>query len=193
MDVSHFFPPAYGVWREGNVFSLSVHRGGPPSWVTPPPPTGGAPGVPPPPPTKNGQSFGQKMDKKFDKILDKKFDKHFGNFWRWGGGAVRLLRSRRRTVFLFLLFKLNDIFASLSLFIYHCKYHEIISGSVCVNSHNQLGGGFGIYFPEIKENWAWGVPCATVTCAVFLQVKVCLHLPSLWKAFYQSVCPIPQY
>ena len=23
---------------------------------------------------------------------------NFGNFWRWGAGAVRLLRSRRRTV-----------------------------------------------------------------------------------------------
>ena len=44
--------------------------------------------------TKNGQSFGQKMDK----ILDKKLDKHFGNFWRRGARAVRLLRSRRRTV-----------------------------------------------------------------------------------------------
>ena len=37
-------PPAYGVWREGNVFSLSVHRGGPPNWGGRPrgyPPNGG--------------------------------------------------------------------------------------------------------------------------------------------------------
>ena len=64
------------------------------------PQTGGAPpGVPPPKfgqkcwtkfGTKNGQSFGQKMDKKLDK--------HFGNFRSWGARAVRLLRSRRRTV-----------------------------------------------------------------------------------------------
>ena len=75
---------------------------------------GGAPGVPPQlggyPPnkfglkcwtkfgTKNGQSFGQKMDN----ILDKKLGKHFGNFWRWRARAVRLLRSRRRTVLSYL-------------------------------------------------------------------------------------------
>ena len=45
-------PPAYGVWREGNVFSLSVHRGGqgfPPNGGCPrdTPKWGGAPGVPP--------------------------------------------------------------------------------------------------------------------------------------------------
>ena len=95
-EIQRLLPPAYGVWREGNVFSLSVHRGAPPpNWGggrpggTPPnwgghpggtPPTGGGtpggippPGYPPTPKTKNGQSFGQKMDK----ILDKKWTK----FW----------------------------------------------------------------------------------------------------------------
>ena len=81
-----------------------VPRGYPPKWGAPPgvPPNWlGAPGGTPPPPkfgqkcwtkfgTKNGQRFGQKMDKKLDK--------HFGNFWSWGARAVRLLRSRRRTV-----------------------------------------------------------------------------------------------
>ena len=42
-----------------------------------------------------------------DKVLDKKLDKKFGNFWRWGARAVRLLRSRRRTV-LFII-KLVDL------------------------------------------------------------------------------------
>ena len=82
------------------MFSLcvSVHRGGGPI-----PQCIGSVGPPPP-----QQSFGQKvldkrvLDKKVldKKVLDKKLDKHFGNFWRWGARAVRLLRSRRRTVLL---------------------------------------------------------------------------------------------
>ena len=84
---SALFPPAYGVWREGNVFSLSVQRGGAPPGGTPnsvghlggTPQPGAPPGVPPQLEDKNvGQILGQK-----------KLDKHFGNFWRWGGGRGR--------------------------------------------------------------------------------------------------------
>ena len=118
---SHLLPPAYGVWREGNVFSLSVHRGGgqPPRsrsggpqgqgpwgplqikvWVkirgdTPPPPilnwVGAPPGVLPWTGRHSGGTPSPQM-------WTKKLDNNFGNFWRRGARAVRLLRSHRRTI-----------------------------------------------------------------------------------------------
>ena len=46
-SLKEYLPPAYGVWREGNVFSLSVHRGGGAPGGTPPQLRGVPPGVPP--------------------------------------------------------------------------------------------------------------------------------------------------
>ena len=106
----HGYPPTGGAtpgvppnW--GGAPGGTPQTGGCPRGLTPPN-WGGCPqGYPPPPINldKNvGQNLGQKMDtvfdKKLDNILDKKLDKYFGNFWRWGVRAVRLLRSRRRTV-----------------------------------------------------------------------------------------------
>ena len=116
-SIIKLLPPAYGVWREGNVFSLSVHRGAPqlggrpqgypPNWGGrgyPPnggpevPPQLGGPGVPPTggrprgyPPQVGGAPLGVPPPKKngqsFGQKMDKKLDKHFGNFWRWGGAG----------------------------------------------------------------------------------------------------------
>ena len=64
-----------------------------------------------------------------DKILDKKLDKHFGNFLRWGARAVRLLRTRRRTVLLERHFG-REIFRNVSI---------MILGGVSATDRRQTG------------------------------------------------------
>ena len=105
-------PPAYGVWREGNVFSLSVHRGPPggtPQLGVPlgvsllgghpegtpqlgghplvPPNWGAPPGYPPINLDKNvGQILGQKMDKVLDKTGHNFGQKNWTNILETFGG-----------------------------------------------------------------------------------------------------------
>ena len=88
-------PSHWGGGAPGGTPQLGHPLGYPPNWGGCPQ-GGGAPGGTPP--TKNGQSFGQKMDKNWTNILE--------TFGGGGARAVRLLRSRRRTVLSYYVFSL---------------------------------------------------------------------------------------